>query len=128
MILPSYEDWAVNSKEDFYETHEKVVCYACNGEGETECCECGHEKECHECEGVGFFFEHLITGQEVCEFVPSRYKYYRVMMGELSRLARWQGKSPIALMLPFARAYRKENPLVVIYDSQSATYRRREYE
>ena len=35
------------------------------------------------------------------------------MMKELSRLARWQAKSPVVVMLPFARELRQQLPMVV---------------
>lgn len=113
MILPTFESWEINAKAAFLETHKKEACWNCSGDGEVDCCECGHVRECDECEGHGFLFKNLKTGEEVKMIVASPSQYYRSMMIELSRLAKWQGKSPVALMLPFARGYRKQNPMAV---------------
>jgi hypothetical protein len=31
----------------------KTTCKKCKGEGEIECCECGHCRDCRECDGEG---------------------------------------------------------------------------
>ena len=113
MILPSYEEWAENAKADFRETHVEIECWHCNGDGETDCCECSHTNECSECDGEGVLYSHERTGKEVKMFFATPQKYYRSMMKELSRLAKWQGKTPVVVMLPFARSIRKKNPMSV---------------
>jgi hypothetical protein len=41
---------------DLYEWKDEYeICSECDGEGTTECDECGHEKDCSECEGEGKF-------------------------------------------------------------------------
>ena len=113
MILPSYEEWAENAKAAFLETHEEIACCHCDGEGTADCCEYGHTNECSECDGEGFLYSNEKTGEEVKMFSASPQSYYRSMMKELSRLAKWQGKAPVTVMLPFARSIRKQNPVSV---------------
>jgi hypothetical protein len=113
MILPSYDTWAGNAQAAFLETHEEEACWNCYGSGENECCECGHDRECEECDGTGSLYRNLRTGEEVKMFCASPQEYYRAMMKELSRLAKWQGKAPVTVMLPYARSIRKQNPVSV---------------
>lgn len=113
MILPSYEEWQENAKTAFLESHEEQSCWHCEGEGETECWECGHEKECTECDGAGVLYKNSRSGEEVKMFCGSPQEYYRSMMKELSRLAKWKGNSSVIEMLPFARSYRKQYPTAV---------------
>lgn len=113
MILPSYEEWAENAKANFLETHVEIECWHCDGEGESDCCEFGHTNECNECDGEGVLYSNEKTGEEVKLFFASPQEYYRAMMKELSRLAKWQGKAPVTVMLPFARSIRKQNPVSV---------------
>ena len=113
MILPSYEEWAENAKANFLETHVEIECWHCDGYGESDCCECAHTNECDECDGEGVLYSNEKTGEEVKLFFASPQEYYRAMMKELSRLAQWQGKAPVTVMLPYARSIRKQNPVSV---------------
>ena len=62
------------------DTHdEESACPDCDGDGEVECCECGHYRECRECDGTGqrtvTMSGHLVpceiceNGEDVPEFV-----------------------------------------------------------
>jgi hypothetical protein len=46
-----------------------VECGECSGEGEIECCTCGHASECDECRGKGYFAcTDDVAGATPCEF------------------------------------------------------------
>lgn len=108
MLIPTYEVWKENAEALFKETHRKESCDECSGSGEVDCCECGHERECQECDGKGeVYFNHGDPhSKKRPSFSPS--DYYKTIMKELTMVAKWQGKSPFRLMLPAARAIRKQ--------------------
>jgi hypothetical protein len=47
-----------------------VECSTCNGEGEQECCTCGHAEECDDCHGKGHYA--CAEGTEPCEACKSK--------------------------------------------------------
>lgn len=113
MQIPTYEEWKAVAKGFFLEDHEERACPYCDGAGEVECCECGHEKECEGCKGSGkVFFEksgddyRTMPGFEVQD-------YYTAIMGEITRIAKWKGQHAYMLMLPIAREIQKEHPNAV---------------
>lgn len=112
MIIPGFEAWRESAKALFLEEHEKDKCTDCDGTGSVDCWECGHESECDFCDdGVVYVNKESDDTKKMPAFTPQ--DYYKDMMGELAKLAAWQGKPPIVVMLPVARSVRKTLPNAV---------------
>lgn len=52
--LLSFDEW-FEANPGMLELFPEEDCLECDGEGSTECDECGHERECEECNGEGTF-------------------------------------------------------------------------
>lgn len=56
-----------NNMIDEMDESDIVECEHCDGEGEIECEECGHEYECPKCHGEGTIGKLQPTGRRICD-------------------------------------------------------------
>jgi hypothetical protein len=57
-----------------------VDCRMCDGDGEIECCECGHSRDCKECDGSG-----RVYGVQVLDFSGAKELLATYNAGLLSK-------------------------------------------
>jgi RecJ-like exonuclease len=61
----------------------QITCRLCDGEGRTECCECGHMRDCEECDGEGHY-----TGPPRPQDLPCMNDYSEDVVEESARRLR----------------------------------------
>lgn len=69
----TYEQWRDHMLATM-PADELVDCPECDGEQVRECCECGHERECRECEDGKVPFAELNASQQQAHFHRGRYE------------------------------------------------------
>ncbi len=75
-----------------------VDCPECDGLGECECGECGHEAECDSCCGTGqVTFDELNERQKRDHFNSARYA--RTIYGDAMAWAEWVGANPADVLM-----------------------------
>ncbi len=97
MKVASYEEWMERERES-KKPDDLVDCYECDGTGESECCECGHERECPVCEGDSKIRWDEVPEREWPHYF-SRSRYLEAVKADLTALAGWLAKPPEAVFI-----------------------------
>ena len=92
----SYERWVETMMESMEEDAE-VDCPDCNGSGESECCECGHEKVCDTCSESGKVGWGELTKQQQQAHL-SKSIYVSALLKDADDFAKWVGGSQLTLL------------------------------
>lgn len=87
----SIEQWCELWRAEAIEQGAELACVGCDGEGVTECCECGNHRECDECSGSGKLEARDLTVNAMVINYYYRKQYQEQLQQDLIRYARWQG-------------------------------------
>lgn len=84
-----------------------VECPDCDGTGYTECCECGNERKCDDCDEAGKVLWGDLTESQQRQLLTAS-AYYAAVMHDANALAQWHGAEAVEVlnasgMAPFTR-------------------------
>lgn len=89
----SFEQWQDMLLADPSLCPTKIYCRSCDGSGESECCSCGHERECEDCDGWGQLeWAHLTENQRRLELTQAMYA--EAVIRDAEAWARYLGGEP----------------------------------
>ena len=118
----TYEKWLENQKDKLVKEAKKesaklieVECGECEGDGETDCCECGSVKDCEYCEGTGMID---VSDAERKDFEAnfSAAKYLQCVSDEIKLFCEWTGKDLFETLDNHGFEYEKEDKGIRIRD------------
>lgn len=93
MHITPFDAWQSEMVAAFFEEHPdgETTCPKCNGEGgtETECGECGHERdvECDLCDGDGVAIINRNDTRQLCAHAFTKQRYLEHLQRDLRRYA-----------------------------------------
>ena len=94
--LLSYDEWR-DAEIATRPPSMLVECPDCDGTGYTECCECGHERKCDECDDAGKVLWGDLTEPQQRQLLTAS-AYYAAVMHDANALARWNGVAPVEVL------------------------------
>lgn len=91
----SFEKWQEKMLADASICPTHVDCLECNGSSFTECCECGHERECEDCDGTGRMLWSGLTDAQRARYL-TRNRYAEAVCDDALAWGRWLNREPAA--------------------------------
>lgn len=104
ITIISFDEYTKQCREELIENgfneEVEISCDSCDGSGSTECCECGQDRDCTDCDGRGTW------DGPVSEYVPRRAEYYRKIYQDV---VKYCGAIPGGLLDNIAAAFSELN-------------------